>query len=120
MIELKDFTEGNIENNETVKNKVWELVKKSVDSLQLVLSKKLNTDYFQRFTEENSFDFPDDAELFFITIIHVQESQKEALNFIRDSYRNKFKAYQKLFNLKSTVISRDKAIERFNWVKVSE
>lgn len=120
LIELKDFTKGNIENKNTRENKIWELVKKSLDCLQLLLSKKLNTNYFQKFKGEDTFDFPNDAQLFFITIIYIKKSQREYLGFIRDAYKNKFQAYQKLFNLKCTIISREKAVERFSWIEIPD
>lgn len=116
IIELKDFNEGNIEDKEIAAKKIHELFKKSVDSLQMVLANHIATDHGKKLDQDLDFYLPRVKKMVFISILNIKESQKPDLNFIRDRYKLLFKAYENLFDLKSTVISYEKAKEKFTWV----
>nr|WP_321356675.1 hypothetical protein [uncultured Draconibacterium sp.] len=116
LIELKDFTSGNIENQENATGRVHNLLKKSIDSLQMVLAHQLTTDIGNELEQNMGYTIPTNTQLVFISIIDINQSQRSDLGFIRDTYKNKFKAYEKLFNLKSSVISYENAKQRFTWV----
>jgi len=117
LIELKDFTEANLFEEQSRYGRTFNLLKKSIDSLVMMLSMFLATSKGNELKSEISFDIPKETKLYFISILHIKETQRDYLNFIRDKYRNEFIAYAKLFSLHHTIVSRKKAIEKFTWVK---
>lgn len=118
LIELKDFSEARLLEELEQNKQIYDLLKKSIDSLVMLLSVFLKTEMGIEMSNEISFNIPLDSKLVFISILHIEETQKDYLNFIRDKYKNKFMAYAKLFDLKHTIMSREKAVEKFDWVNL--
>ena len=118
MIELKDYTEGNIGERENRLQRTYNLVKKSVDSLCMLLAMFAETKHGKKFIDELPFNIARDCQVVLVSIVNISQEQKEYLGFIRDDYRSKFESYRRLFDLKAVILSRDSAVERFIWVEM--
>ncbi|TKG92016.1 hypothetical protein EYV94_20610 [Puteibacter caeruleilacunae] len=116
LIELKDYRSGHIDDTDTANGLIDNLLKKSIDSLQMILANQLSTELGSELGQSIGYNIPQETKLIFLSIVDVNESQSTYLNFIRDRYKNKFKAYERLFHLRSTVITYEKAKEKFSWV----
>ncbi len=111
LFELKDYTLAAIASAQTIEQKSWDMLKKAVDSLMMLLSSKHNYPYASNLdiclpaVPNNSTQFK------FITIVHCNASQKTDVQLINESFKRKFKPYASLFNiLYYSVVEHSQAI----------
>jgi hypothetical protein len=99
VIELKDFSLASLKTSETIEKKSWDIVKKTVDSLCMLLSSKHHYPYSANFNP--CFPkVPDNTTQFkFITVIHCSTSQKADIQLINEKFKAKFKPYAQLFGV---------------------
>jgi len=111
VIELKDFTNADIEDKDKdiAKKRVWNLVKKSVDSLCMFLAILNNT----QFSTKISSCLPPNIKLqdFSIKFIHIINclDKQEGVQFLRDDFIQKIKPYQMLFDFKFSILTYQQA-----------
>ncbi|QZE13283.1 hypothetical protein K4L44_11875 [Halosquirtibacter laminarini] len=116
LIELKDFNDDDIKNKKNATNRIDNLIKKSLDSLQMILSYQQSRPLGAQLLQSNQIKVTQDTTLLFVSILNVLQSQEPDLSFIRERFKSKFRAYEKLFDLKSTVMSYTKAKSNFDFV----
>ena len=111
LIELKDFTQKNIKNKDIAKQIVFDLVKKSIDSIAMIMAVKADTPYSSRISPclPPSFNIGT-SKIMMIHIINCSEDRKTDIQFLRDKFQERFEAYKKLFEVKyCTVVSVQQA-----------
>jgi hypothetical protein len=114
VIELKDFSLATgLNKAATIEEKTWELVKKAVDSLVMLLSIRHQYPYgVQDFAPclPNGISSEHMQTYKLITIIKCSSSQEADVQLINNSFKSKFKAYAQLFGINSyTVLSHASA-----------
>lgn len=100
LIELKDFSLASIATPQTIEQKSWDLVKKSVDSLCMLLACKHAYPYSANLNP--CFPFlvnPSSTQFKFVTIVHCSQSQKPDIQLLNEKFRHKFKPYANLFGI---------------------
>jgi hypothetical protein len=123
LVELKDFTLANFRETDgsvNIDSRVWDLVKKSVDTCTLLASTIFGN--AAGLEIKNCFPKPDfTLNLSDVVLIHILNStaeQKADLQLVRDSFNQKFKAYKELFGLKQvSVLTYDQAKKYLYWVQ---
>ena len=132
LIELKDWKDGKlIEENDMSKNEndikelrdkitnsnINILLKKSVDSLCMILSILLKTSYSNKFQNILPFSINNQTNIKLLSIINWTASNHNYIENINNQYRTKSKPYAKLFNIKTySVITKNQAKQHFNWI----
>ncbi len=111
LIELKDFTQAELDNGQNVEDRAWNLLKKAVDSLCMFLSSKHAYPYAINLNPCLPA-IPDlNTEFKFITIVHCDPSQAANVQLIHNSFRRKFKPYADLFGItRYAVLEHSQAI----------
>jgi hypothetical protein len=111
LIELKDFTKKNLKNRDIAKQVVLDLVKKSVDSIAMIMAVKASTHYSSNIQPclPPSFN-ASSSKIKMILMINCSEERKIDIQFLRDKFQEHFEAYKKLFDVKHcTVVSVQQA-----------
>lgn len=105
LIELKDFTIAEISpNHPNFKKQAEGLVKKSIDCLNIFIAYKHQYNGALHFSECFGQQYPLHATLNLVSIIHCTPSQQPDITHLNNAYRNRFKAYAKLFDLENYAI----------------
>lgn len=110
---MKDFSLASLTTSETIEKKSWDIVKKCVDSLCMILSGKHAYPYVQNLNPCFLPAPPPDnlTQLNFVTIIHCDTKQKVNIQLINERFKNKFKPYAELLGVtKYAVIEHSAAI----------
>lgn len=117
LIELKQYL--NFPTNKSdFKSKtegiVWNLVKKSVDSLSMVLAVREQTSYAQQ-TLEKCLPQKIDAntKLHFIIIMDCSPSQTGHVKTINEVFQNRFKPYAELFGIRGYIVASKLSAAKF-------
>ncbi len=111
-IELKDYSQANVFQDSTAK--VWDLVKKSIDTLSMFLAIMKNTKHSSELSTclPSNIDI-NDFQIKFVHIINTLPNQRTEIQFLQDDFRQKTKAYQKLFSYTFTILTYQQAKKRF-------
>jgi len=99
LIELKDYSLANIAAATTIESKVWDLVKKAVDSLSMFLSTKHSYPWFTAKYPNLPYTPANATIMKFITVVHCDTHQRADVQLMNDSFKNKFKPYAELFGI---------------------
>lgn len=98
-IELKDFT-ADLAAGHSIEKRVWDIVKKAVDSLSMFLSSKHNYPYGIADLLPCMPFAPDSAtRLCLFTIVHCPIEKKADIQLLHNSFRTKFLPYAKLYGI---------------------
>jgi hypothetical protein len=101
LIELKDFT-ADFTAGISIESRVWDIVKKAVDSLQMFLSAKHSYPYGAKELLPCMPIAPNDAtNIKVFTIVHCPTGKKADIQLLHNSFRTKFSPYAKLFGIAS-------------------
>ena len=118
LIELKDFTQANIsESTDNMDKRVWDLVKKSIDSCLMLNAILIQTNPATDLQNcmPQVFDRTYSIKLFHI--IHSTAEQKGGIQFLSDSFKKKFLPYKALFGIEnSSVVTYEQAKRFLDWV----
>lgn len=110
LIELKDFSLATLTNNENIEKRVFNILKKAIDSLCMVLSRKHKYSYSSNFNSCILDLINETTEFKIITVVHCNESQKADVQLINEQFKLRFKPYATLFgNIKHSVLEHDRA-----------
>ncbi|MFN4257013.1 MAG: hypothetical protein ACK4Q5_18590 [Saprospiraceae bacterium] len=105
LIELKDYSSAALSAQGTIEKKVWDIVKKAVDSLTMFIASKHGYPYATTNLDPCFPIAPAVAgEFKFVTIVHCDPSQKPDVQLMHNSFRQKFKPYAQLFGIKHYAI----------------
>lgn len=115
LLELKDYSQATLSGQTTIDQKAWDLVKKAVDSLCMVLASRHT--YPNATHLINCFPIVPDmhTELKFVSIIHCNSAQNADIQLLNEVFKQKFKSYADLFGIRYfTVIRHDAAIRHLS------
>lgn len=99
LIELKDFT-ADLTSGSSIEARVWDIVKKAVDSLLLFLSAKHAYLYGETDLLPCMPIAPDGATRFCLfTVVHCPIAKRADIQLLHNSFRTKFMPYAKLFGI---------------------
>ncbi len=116
LIELKNYSDT-ATSTENAEKRVWNMIKKSIDSCLMLHSILLGTepsDDIQRCLPQ---PFNNDFKIRLFHIIHAKAEQRADIQFLSDSFKAKFIAYKALFGVEhANVISYDQAKRFLSWV----
>lgn len=111
LFELKDYSKATLTTAETIEDKSWDMAKKAIDSLAMMLSSKHLYPYSSNISSCLPVVPNPTTEMKFITIVHCDTQQKTDIQLIHEKFRYKFKPYAELFGIKHYgVIEHTKAI----------
>lgn len=112
-IELKDYTNGNIST--TSSERVWDIVKKVVDTIQMYLSARWQQPFGQRLENEKSVDLHTGIHAAkFITIVDVAPSDTMLFQALKDSCMNRLKGYTKVWDgIQVHIVTKQQAQRHF-------
>lgn len=118
-IELKDFTETNSLAEDNMGKRIWDIVKKNVDTLQMFLSARYQHHFGIHLEESKSVDLHTDmAKAIFITIVNVKQENALLLQTLKDKCLSKLSAYSKVWDEVSfTLMTGEQAKWHFSFVK---
>ncbi len=113
LFELKDFSNSSLEEK-TIESTACDIVKKTVDSMCMLLSIKHKYDPWGIEMSKSIFcpfvTFNAETKIYFITIIHCDiYTQKESIGFIRDKFKSKIRPYSELFNMYCLLLNHTQA-----------
>ena len=122
LIELKDWTFSNLATlpNTDVNSRIWDLVKKSVDSICMLMAVLLSTTHGNQVRACIPFadSISNNTTIKLVNVVHCNNIDGITISAINQKYRIRLSSYVKLFNVSSHfVITRDKAVERFEWIQ---
>jgi hypothetical protein len=101
LIELKDYT-ADLTAGNSIESRVWNILKKAVDSISMFLSVKHQYAYGQTDLQPCMPVAPDAATNFSVfTVVHCPEANKADIQLLHNSFRSKFMPYAKLFGITS-------------------
>ncbi len=111
LVEFKDFTFKQIEDSSIANQVILDLVKKSVDSISMILAVKADTTYSSKLRSCLPASFNVSTSVIkMIHIINCPPNKVPYLQFIRNKVKEHFEPYQKLFDVKHcTVVSVEQA-----------
>jgi hypothetical protein len=99
LIELKDFT-ADLAAGNSIETRVWDILKKAVDSLSMFLSAKHNYPYGVAELLACMPFAPDvDTKFCLFTVVHCPIEKKADIQLLHNSFRTKFQPYAKLFGI---------------------
>lgn len=115
LIELKDFRVATL-NPSTQETRVWDMVKKAVDSLMMFKCVQHGYPYASTFSCMQPLPIPV-TQLNIITIVNCQPTQKPDVQLMNDVFKQKFQGYAKLFDIaRLSVMSYDSAKKHLPFV----
>jgi len=118
-IELKDYTRAGSLEAGNVEKRISNIVKKVVDSMQMFLSAKYQNAFGKELERRNKVDLHSDyLEVWFITIVNIDNSSKVDLAGFKDKCVNTLQAYTKVWDhVHITLMTYNQAKLRFPFVK---
>jgi len=114
LVELKDFTFKNIADKSIADAVVFDLVKKSVDSMSMIMAVKAGTSYsaFVRPCLPSSFNLSSSL-IKIIHIINCPSDKEDSIQYIHDKFKEHFKAYQRLFDVQHCAVVSLRSAKKF-------
>lgn len=117
VVELKDWSSADLSSNEYSKNRILDLVKKSIDSTCMLLSILLSKPYSVNIQACMPFSITNDTNIKLLSIINCKSSDLPFVSSVNSEYKSRFNSYAKLFNIRTfLVMNKEKAVERFEWI----
>lgn len=116
-IELKDYTSAGSLNNS--QSRVWNVVKKTVDTLQMLLSAKYQNSFGQTLESCKSVDLHTNiSSLLLITIVDIPASNTPIFSAFKDECCSILRPYGAVWDsIHIIVLTKDQARRRFPFVK---
>ncbi len=117
IIELKDWTIANLTDRQYSDKRIWDLVKKSVDSVCMFMSILLGKPHSASIQFCSPFSISATTKIKLLSIVNCKNSDITYISAINTEYKSRFNAYAKLFDIDSfLVLTKEKACQRFNWI----
>lgn len=113
LVELKDFTVKNMTDSHADKI-ITDLVKKSIDSISMIIAVKAETNYSAliRSCLPSSFNVRS-SSIKLIHIINCTPEKEFYIPFIRDKFQERFKAYKILFDIQHCTVVSLRSAQKF-------
>ena len=117
LIELKDWSIANLSNSEYSDKRIRDLVKKSVDSVSMIMSILLQKPYSTSIQTCIPFSISSETKIKLLSIVNCNDADKVFVANVNTEYKSRFNAYAKLFDINTfVVLTKDRAIQLFNWI----
>ncbi|MDZ7900918.1 MAG: hypothetical protein U5N85_23185 [Arcicella sp.] len=117
LIELKDWSVANLTNREYSDKRIWDLVKKSVDSVSMIMSILLQKPYSASIQACIPFSISGETKIKLLSIVNCNDADKVFISTVNTDYKSRFNAYAKLFNVNTfVVLTKDRATQLFDWI----
>jgi hypothetical protein len=117
LIELKDWSIANLSNSEYSDKRIWDLVKKSVDSVSMIISILLQKPYSTSIQDCLPFSISRETKIKLLSIVHCNDADKVFIATVNTEYKSRFNAYAKLFDVNTfVVLTKDRATQLFDWI----
>lgn len=117
MIELKDWTIADLSQTPYTEQRIWDLVKKSVDSVNMLASILLGKPHAVNFLPCIPFAINVNTTIKLMSIIHCNDQDQPLIASINQEYKTRFNSYAMLFDIRSFfVMTHNQAIARFDWI----
>jgi hypothetical protein len=117
IIELKDWSIAILTDTDYSNKRIWDLVKKSVDSICMFMSILLEKPHSIFIQACSPFVISGATKIILLSIVNCKSSDTGYISFINTEYKSRFGSYAKLFEVKSfLVLTKDKAKEKFHWI----
>jgi hypothetical protein len=108
---IKEMKEG------ITKSRIYDLVKKSVDSLLLFVSILLAKPYSTQIQKCSPFTISNQTTIQLLTIVDWKETDTTYIGTLNTAYKTQLKSYMKLLNVKTyLVLTKEQAKRQFSWV----
>ena len=118
-IELKDFSEAESLADDNMSKRIWDIVKKSVDTLQMFMSAKYQQSFGLALEKEKNVDLHAGvSKAVFVTIVNTKQENTLMVQTLKDKCLNKLKAYSKVWdNVSFTLMTKEQARKCFDFIK---
>jgi len=118
-IELKDFSETESLAADNMSKRIWDIVKKSVDTLQMFMSAKYQQSFGVALENEKGVDLHVGiSKAVFVTIINTGLENTMMVQALKDKCLGKLKAYSKVWDdVSFTLMTKEQAQKRFDFIK---
>lgn len=118
-IELKDFSETNSLAEENMTKRIWDIVKKNVDTLQMILSAKYQNQFGIDLEKTKGIDLHTNMkEAFLLTIVNVKPENVMMLHALKDKCLDKLRPYSKVWDgIKIVLMTKEHAQKYLAFVK---
>jgi hypothetical protein len=117
LIELKDWSVANLSNSEFSNQRIRDLVKKSIDSVCMLMSILMEKPYSTEIQSCLPFTISATTKIKLLSIVNCNDADNLFVATVNTEYKSRFNSYAKLFNIGSfMVLTKDRAIQRFSWI----
>ena len=117
LIELKDWSIANLSNIEYSDKRIWDLVKKSVDSLSMIMSILLQKPYSISIQACLPFSISSETKIKLLSVVNCNDADKVFIATVNTEYKPRLNAYAKLFDVDTfVVLTKNRATQLFDWI----
>lgn len=135
LIELKDWKDGKLmeENNPNFSTQqiqeikeikrgisqshIHNLVKKSIDSVSMIMSVLLGKPYSANIQACASFTISNSTKIKLLSIVNWTNTDTTYIANVNTAYKSKFKPYAKLYDIQTFIVmTKTQAISQFTWI----
>lgn len=118
-IELKDFTEAGSLAEENMTKRIWDIVKKNVDTLQMFMSARHQHTFGKALESEKNVDLHTGlSKVFFLTIVNVKPENALMVQTLKDKCLGKLCAYSRVWDgISFTLMTKEQAQKRYHFVR---
>lgn len=117
LIELKDWSVADLSNTGYSEQRIWDLVKKSVDSVSMIISILLKKPHSTSIQTCLPFSISNETKIKLLSIVNCNNADKVFVATVNTEYKSRFNAYAKLFDINTfVVLTKDKATQLFDWI----
>ena len=96
-VELKDYSAGNLK--ETSSDRVWDIVKKVVDTIQMFMSARYQNGFGKQLEAEKSVDLHNGIQkAVFLTIVNFKAEDAQMFQTMKDECLLKLKGYSSVWD----------------------
>jgi hypothetical protein len=117
IIELKDWSIANLTDNTFSDKRIWDLVKKSIDSVCMFMAILLGKPHSVSIQSCSPFTISANTKIKLLSIVNCNPSDTLYITHINTEYKSRFGSYAKLFDISSfLVLTKEKAMQKFYWI----
>lgn len=112
-VELKDYSAGNLE--ETSSDRVWDIVKKVVDTIQMFMSAHYQNGFGKQLESDKAVDLHNCIKkAVFLTIVNFKEEDASLFQVMKDECLSRLKGYSSVWDgIEIHVLSKAAAQKHF-------
>lgn len=118
-IELKDYSAADSLTEDNMTNRIWDIVKKNVDTIQMFMSAKYQNGFGLGLEAQKGIDLHSSIGMArFVTVVNIKPENVQMLQAMKDKCLDKLRAYSCVWdNISITLMTKEQAQKRFEFVK---